>query len=117
MDSLMIEMEKILIYVKNFSKVPGSREMDEGKKANSGEQFRKEYLEPAFKQALDQDGHVVVNLDGTLGYGTSWLEEVFGGLTRIYGRDEVMARLTIISDEEPYLIDDINDYIADAEKV
>ncbi|KAF3980359.1 MAG: STAS-like domain-containing protein, partial [Methylococcales symbiont of Iophon sp. n. MRB-2018] len=47
---------------------------------------------------------------------TSWLEEVFGGLARSEGTQKVADTLVFISDEEPYLIDDIKSYIKDAEQ-
>ena len=110
-------MDTITIFVKDFSIVPGSRELDEGKKAHSGEEFRNVFLEPAFKKNLNNDTKIIVNLDGTIGYGTSWLEEVFGGLARLYGSDIVANKLLFISEEEPYLIDDINEYIKDAQEL
>lgn len=109
-------MGTITIFVKNFSVVPGSRELDEGKKAHSGEEFRNVFLEPEFKKIINNDSKIIVNLDGTIGYGTSWLEEVFGGLARIYGSQTVLNKLSFISEEEPYLIDDINEYIKDAQE-
>ena len=58
----------------------------------------------------------MVDLDGTIGYGTSWLEEVFGGLARKFGVKRVMDKLLFKSEEEPYLIEDILGYIEDADK-
>lgn len=107
-------MDNITIAVRDFSVIPGSRQRDEGKKAHSGQEFREDYLEPKFKEALSQNTKLKVDLDGTLGYGTSWLEEVFGGLARKYGKDLVSKTLELKSDEEPYLIDDINEYIKNA---
>ncbi len=107
-------MDNITIFVKDFSITPGSRELDEGKKAHSGEEFRQKYLEPAFNTILQKKGKLIVNMDGTIGYGTSWLEEVFGGLSRIYGKEDVLSKLEFVSEEEPYLIEDIIDYIKNA---
>lgn len=110
-------MDNTIIYIKDFSITPGSRYKDEGKKAHSGEEFRETILEPAFKEIIKTDNQLIVNLDGTIGYGTSWLEEVFGGLTRNYGGKIVLEKLLFISEEEDYLIDDIKQYIEDAEKL
>ena len=57
-----------------------------------------------------------VNLDGTAGYGTSFLEESFGGLIRIHGLsyEKITSLMTLISVEEDYLIDDVNEYLKDA---
>lgn len=107
-------MDNIILFVKKFSITPGSRYKEEGKKAHSGEEFREDYLEPSFSNAEKNNVKLIVNLDGTIGYGTSWLEEVFGGLARKVGKDKVLTRIEFISEEEPYLIDDIKQYIKDA---
>lgn len=107
-------MDNRIINIKDFSITPGSRYRDEGKKSHSGQEFREDYLEPLFKEIIETDEKLIVNLDGTIGYGTSWLEEVFGGLARIYGKKLVSEKLIFISNEEPYLIDDLNEYIKDA---
>jgi len=109
-------MDNIIIRVKDFSIVPGTRKKDEGKNAHSGEEFREDYLIPKFKEAIKDKKKLTVNLDGTIGYGTSWLEEVFGGLARNFGKAQVNSILEFISEEEPYLIDDIKHYIEHAEK-
>jgi hypothetical protein len=108
-------MDSIKIRVCDFSKTPGSRYRDEGKKAHSGQEFREDILEPNFKIAIECNERLFVDLDGTIGYGTSWLEEVFGGLARAYGKEKVLNLLDFKSEEEEYLIDDIKQYIKDAE--
>lgn len=108
-------MDSITIKVCNFSKTPGSRYRDEGEKAHSGQEFREDILEPNFKTALAKNQKLLIDLDGTIGYGTSWLEEVFGGLARSWGKDKVLNILDFKSEEEDYLIDDIKQYINDAE--
>ena len=107
-------MDNIILFVKSFSITPGSRYKEEGKKAHSGEEFREVFLEPKFEQAEKANVKLIVNLDGTIGYGTSWLEEVFGGLSRKLGEDRILKTLEFISEEEPYLIDDIKQYVKDA---
>ena len=80
-----------------FSRVPSARNEGEGK--YSGISLRK-----------------IIYLDGTAGYGTSFLEEVFGGLIREEKLDysEVCKTLEIISDEEPELKEECWEYIKDA---
>lgn len=105
-------MGKIIVSVaKDFSKTPGSRYKKEGK--FSGEEFRQNILDEKFKQALDKGKKIVINLDGTFGYGTSFLEEAFGGLARKYRKSNILEYMEFISEEEPYLIDDIKKYITD----
>lgn len=108
-------MEYRLIKVRDFSLTPGTRDRDEGTKSNSGQEYREAILEPAFKDAIKDNYGLEIDLDYTVGYGTSWLEEVFGGLTRLFGKEEVLNRLKFKSDEEPYLIEDIKEYIDEAE--
>ncbi|EGR2272141.1 STAS-like domain-containing protein [Vibrio parahaemolyticus] len=62
--------------VTDFTKYPGPRYKSLG--PNSGEEFRERFL----IEALKKDPEVQVNLDGVLGYGSSFLEEIFGGLVR-----------------------------------
>jgi len=108
-------MESLEIKIaRDFSFSPGPRYIDEGK--NSGEQFRKHVLYPKFKEAIKTNIKIVVDLDGTDGYGTSFLEEAFGGLIRIdkLSYEEIIKCLKIISKEENYLIDDVFEYLKDA---
>lgn len=106
-------MQKIKILA-DFSPTPGPRYIHEGK--NSGEKFRKEILFPLVFNALENNENFIVDLDGTAGYGTSFLEESFGGLIRINNLDynAIMKYMIIISEEEDYLIEDVNDYLIDA---
>lgn len=108
-------MESIEIKIaRDFSYTPGPRYIEEGK--NSGEKFRQEILTAAFQKAISEDKKVIVDLDETDGYGTSFLEESFGGLIRNDGipYNEIIDRLEIISKEEEYLKDDVYEYLKDA---
>lgn len=109
-------MDRIIVKISDFSKFPGSRYRDEGRKAHSGQEFREDILEPRFKEALNLGKKILIDLDGTIGYGTSWLEEVFGGLARTFGSTKVLSILDFKSEEEEYLIDDIKEYIQDAKR-
>lgn len=102
----------ILSIAQDFTVTPGPRYRDEGD--FSGEQFREEKLEPLYIKAKKENKKIQINLDGTLGYGTSFLEEVFGGLARKHTAVDVKEILEFISTEEPYLVDDINGYIHEA---
>jgi hypothetical protein len=75
---------------KDFSDVPLGRYPSDGK--FSGERFREEFLKPAL-----QKDKVTVNIDGTEGYGSSFLDEAFGGLVRkgYYTEPELRSRLTV----------------------
>ena len=97
---------------KDFSDAPGARFIKEGE--FSGELFRKEWLEPRFIEALESNEKLIINLDGGYGYPTSFLEEAFGGLARMYDKKKILKTLEFISDDEPILIEEIKEYINNA---
>ena len=110
-------MESIKINIaRDFSATPGPRYIKESEVDNSGEAFRQKILYPNFLKALKENKKLIVNLDGTAGYGTSFLEESFGGLIRIEKMDYdiILKNLEIISHEEEFLKEDILNYLHDA---
>lgn len=48
----------------------------------TGDRFRDEYLAPRLKSAMLEKVKLVVLLDGVRTFGSSFLEEAFGGLVR-----------------------------------
>ena len=107
-------MLQVLKVATDFSDIPGPRYIREG--SYSGEAFRENYLLPRLQQCIETGDTLVIELDGTQGYGTSFLEEAFGGLIREDGLslDQISKHIDYVSEEEPYLIDDIKDYLKDA---
>lgn len=108
-------MLQVLKVSTDFSDIPGPRYIREG--LYSGEDFRERLLLPRLQKCIEDGDVLQVDLDGTQGYGTSFLEEAFGGLIR---EDQlsftvVFEHISFVSDEEPYLIDDIWEYLRDAE--
>ena len=101
---------------KEFTSTPGPRYRKEG--TFSGQQFREDFLLDAIRKAIESDEILVVDLDGTAGYGTSFLEEAFGGLIRENNLElsVIDSHFEIISTEEEYLIDDISEYLKNAEE-
>lgn len=71
-------------------------------------------LEPRFLEARENGEKLFVDLDGVEGYATSFLEAAFGGLARKYGTEAVQKVLSFKSEEEPYLIEEIEEYIREA---
>ena len=94
-----------------FSPIPGARFEDDG--PWSGEEFRKVHLEPLFRDTTDERC-VIVILDGAAGFATSFLEEAFGGLARKFTPKRCLARIKIISDEDPLLADEVYGYMKEA---
>lgn len=73
-------MKKIKI-VDVYTDKPGARYNTQG--PYSGEDFREKILYPIFKECLDNNETLEVDLDGGYGYGSSFLEETFGGMVRL----------------------------------
>jgi len=96
---------KNISVARDFSKFPGGRYYTDG--PFSGEQFRKEILEPA----LDEAETLFVDLNGTRGYGSSFLDEAFGGLVRErkVSANDIATRIRFNSDDESY-IEEIQEY-------
>lgn len=102
-------MNKLTINLaKEFTDIPGARYYEDGD--FPGQEFREKFLENNFEK-YDK---IIINLDGTEGIATSFSEEAFGGLARIYLEKDVLNKLEFISDEEPDLIDEIKKYIMEA---
>lgn len=102
----------IVLKVKDFSVAPGVRTPDEGN--FSGQEYREKFLEPNLQRAILNKEKLQVILDGTLGYATSFLEEVFGGIVRTFGYEKVKEYLEVISNQRPFYIEDIKEYMEDA---
>ena len=96
---------------KDFSNVPAGRFVGDG--PFSGEAFRDRLLVPA----LARGDEVIVELDGAEGYGSSFLEEAFGGLirTKKFKGPDLRARLKLVS-EDGSLLEEAWTYIDRAQQ-
>lgn len=103
-------MRKISI-AREFSEFPVGRFYSDG--PDSGERFRDEILEPALRDAHK----VVVVLSGTEGYGSSFLDEAFGGVVRKLGLTQAEADERIVLEADPddqSFVQETRKYISDA---
>lgn len=100
-----------------FSTYPSGRVPSDGK--FNGETFRREILVPALRD-LPQGELLNVSIDGVRSFGSSFLEEAFGGLIRIEGfrRAYLRDRMQVVC-TKPHLEmyrEAIQNYLDDAEK-
>ena len=102
----------IVNVARDFSAFPAGRYLTDG--PYSGEHFLKGNLLPALRQA----DKVRIVLDGAMGYGSSFLEEAFGGLVRLkdWPLADLLERIKLVSLEEPALVDEIKGYMREAAK-
>jgi len=91
---------KQIIIASVFSKYPAGRTPEDG--PNSGKRFRDEFLVPV----LQTKGKVEIILDDVRSYGSSFLEEAFGGLVRLgFKKEDIMSSISIKTNSpiyEPY---------------
>lgn len=97
-----------IVIAKEFSETPAGRHLEDGPR--TGQLFRESVLLPL----LATHDVILIDLDGTLGYGSSFLEEAFGGLVR-HGIPETELRRRIqIKSERKFYADRIWHYVAEA---
>lgn len=103
-------MDKTINIAKDFSRYPYGRLRKYSE--TSGEVFRQDVL----LSAIQENDQVVVVLDGTEGYGSSFLDEAFANLIRVekLDKDMVKNRLRFVSKDDPSLINEIMQYIDEA---
>ena len=93
---------------KDFSPFPAGRFVSDG--PFPGEKFRSVLV-----GLLAKSRTVVVKMDGTIGYGSSFLEEAFGGLVRLEGfsASDLRKRLRLES-SDPAFSNEAWGYVNDA---
>lgn len=109
----------IINIAKDYTDEPGARYYIQG--PHPGEEFRNKLLYPKFKECYQRKEKLTVNLDGGFGYGSSFLEESFGGLVRKLKKHneeykDVIEFIEIISNDELAWIEKIKGYMKSAIK-
>lgn len=103
-------MEEYSINIANdFSRVIGGRWKKFG--PFSGEAFYNDVLEDKYIEAVENNNKLHIYLDGTSGYGSSFLDQSFGELARNYGLDKVKANVVLHAETFKWIIDYINSEI------
>lgn len=101
---------KVINILRDFSRYPVGRYISDG--PFTGEKFRTAYLAPALSTPGSK---VIIEFDGARGYGSSFLEEAFGGMVRAgMDADEFFDRVELRSSDKS-LIEEIRGYIREAE--
>lgn len=104
----MISLSNVVDVGTDFTRFPAGRTRDDG--PYCGEEFRNKFLVPY----IEKHQEVTVKLDSALGYGSSFLEEAFGGLVRQkFDKAEILT-LVKLETSDPRLKEEIEGYIRDA---
>ncbi|PDV89956.1 hypothetical protein CO652_00615 [Rhizobium sp. H4] len=100
---LVTAMTEIKIRIADFAKFPAGRDDDDG--PYNGTKFRRQILVPAVERSLAHPGdRITVVLDGVLSFGSSFLEEAFGGLVREehFPRSQLRQIIRVVADGPVY---------------
>ncbi len=104
----MCKAQTIVLTVStDFSKFPSGITKDDG--SNCAENFRDNFLIPCLKNYRV----TLLDLDGAMGYSSSWLKESFGKLVydKVFTSEELHKKLVIFSQEDESLEKEIWQYI------
>lgn len=89
---------------RDFSKFPGGRYESDGP-------FSACLLRKNIIQFFEKRNGVILELDGVLGYASSFLEEVFGGLVRQNYTQIFLDQNLILKSDDDFLIQEIQSYM------
>lgn len=89
----------------DFSSHPGGRFKKYSD--DSGEDLFENILKPNVKLSIETGDTVEINLDGTEGFASSFLDQAFGSLAHEFGLSVVSEKITFISNEVPNYIREI----------
>ena len=100
----------------DYTDTPGARYYSQG--PFPGEEFRDKLLYPKYIECIEKKEELIVDLDGGYGYGSSFLEEAFGGLIRRLKENNLDFKkppeiISIISNDEISWIKKIDKYMKD----
>jgi hypothetical protein len=101
----------IVNIAKDFTRYPSGRYKKNGE--TSGEAFRERFLEAP----ISKGEKVLVEFDGTIGYGSSFLDEAFGGLVRkLRIAPSVLNQNLLLKSGDPSIEAEVRQYIEEAYK-
>lgn len=78
----------------------------------NGINFLNQQLYYLYWDAINTNQQLCIDLDGGHGYSETWLRDAFTGLGSMFPDEDAIQRLTIISKDQPSLIEKIYGYIS-----
>ena len=90
-----------------------------GRKRNVSDSSAEEFREDLLVSKMRDYEKITIILDGVDDYMPSFLEESFGGLIRNhpFSLKDIQSRITFVSTNRPYLIEEIEVYLSAAEAI
>lgn len=95
-------MKENYIKVTDFTILPGARHRNDGD--GSADQFFEEYIEEELKKALlDKKDKVYIDLDGTLGYASSFVSQLAERIKNTCKKKRIVRKKVVIkSNDDPW---------------
>lgn len=109
-----MEIKDKIIVKSDFSDTPGARYKSDG--PNSGELFLEKLLTEKFKNAVNGNYKLLIDLDGVWGYPSSFVSGSFGKLSIDYGSDKVLNHISFKSDDNSIRLENILNEIENPKK-
>ncbi len=99
-----------------YDAYPAGRDDSDG--PYNGTKFRNQILRPRYVKAFDDGVELVVFIDGVKSFGSSFLEEAFGGLVREFPdrKKDIERRIRVVGERPGSIryLDAIKRYIKEA---
>jgi hypothetical protein len=86
----------------DFTRTPGARFRKDG--AFSGEELLEDLVAPRLREAIAAGARLTLDFDGMAGMPESFLSELFFGLARMFGSDELERYLRVVSTDDPHIV-------------
>lgn len=98
-------MTKIRIALREWTRFPGGRFKTDGE--HSGEEFREKFLEMPIRRGE----HFEIDFNGIFTAGWSFMDESLGHYVTELGEDEFRNRFTIIANDDPDILEELETVI------
>lgn len=103
-----------IVIVNDFTDTPGARTYEDG--PYSGQEFFDKLLKPKFIEAEEKGVKLKIDLDGTNGYASSFINEAFSLLGNEFGAENVWNILDLKSEEVPKYITKVKESVYEKRK-
>lgn len=94
----------IIFKISDYTRNPGLRLI---KHSDCSGEFFFHKIKKSLDTCILNDWKLIINMDGTTGYAFGFWEEIIERLVIKYNKHIILSHIKFISDEEPYLIDEI----------
>lgn len=95
--------------VRDYTVNPGPGRRENGTK--SGQEYLEKIVLPSYHDAKRDHKVLFIDMDGTAGYGPSFVRELFLGLIRETGDKELRNHMEVVLTEDPIMFKSIKEWV------